>query len=109
MNKTFRKNRQNSLRKGKVRQYLKYAIGEIALLVLGILIAVGINNWNQQKRSEQKITNILKEIQSDTLMDLEASNMIFNYHLYTDSISKNILNNTYTLEDVRNGNFRNIG
>jgi hypothetical protein len=35
---------------GKTGTYLKYAIGEIALVVIGILIALGINNWNTTKK-----------------------------------------------------------
>ena len=93
----------------KTGKYFKYAIGEIVLVVIGILIALQINNWNQRKNNEAKITSILKEIQSDILIDLEASNMIFDYQIFTDSISKNILNNKYTPEDIRNGNFQRIG
>lgn len=43
----FRRIRQNLLSKGKTRKYLKYAIGEIILVVIGILIALQINNWNE--------------------------------------------------------------
>lgn len=109
MIKFFRKIRQKMLTENKFGKYLTYAIGEIALVVIGILIALQINNWNQRKNNEAKITNILKEIQSDILIDLEASNMIFDYHMFTDSISKNILNNNYTPQDFRNGNFQKIG
>jgi hypothetical protein len=45
MIKFFRKIRHNSLSEGKRVKYLKYAIGEIILVVVGILIALGINNW----------------------------------------------------------------
>lgn len=93
----------------KPMKYMRYAIGEIALVVIGILIAVSINNWNQRNNNETKITIILKEIQSDILIDLEASNLIIDYQIFTDSISKNIFNNKYTPEDLRNGNFQFIG
>ena len=56
MIKFFRKIRQNLLSEGKTGKYLKYAIGEIVLVVIGILIALSINNWNnnqQDKRTEQ--------------------------------------------------------
>src|SRR5210317_1752205 len=52
MIKFFRKIRQNLLSEGKTGKYLKYAIGEIVLVVFGILIALQINNWNElQKES----------------------------------------------------------
>ena len=58
MIKFFRKIRQNLLSEGKTSKYFQYAIGEIILVVIGILIALQINNWNQV-RKEYKETNIL--------------------------------------------------
>ena len=49
MIKFFRKIRQNLLSEGKTGKYLKYAIGEIILVVIGILIALSINNWNDNQ------------------------------------------------------------
>ncbi len=45
MIKLFRNIRQNLLNEGKTTKYFKYAIGEIILVVIGILIALSINNW----------------------------------------------------------------
>lgn len=50
MIKFFRKIRQNLLTENKVRKYLIYAIGEIILVVIGILIALSINNWNDNRK-----------------------------------------------------------
>jgi len=49
MIKFFRKIRKNLLNEGKATRYFKYAIGEIILVVIGILIALRINNWNETK------------------------------------------------------------
>jgi uncharacterized membrane protein len=54
MIKFFRKIRQNLLMENKTGKYLKYAIGEIVLVVIGILIALSINNFNNS-RQERKI------------------------------------------------------
>ncbi len=51
--KFFRKIRQNLLLENKAEKYLKYAIGEIFLVVIGILIALSINNWNQKIKKEK--------------------------------------------------------
>lgn len=48
MIKFFRKIRFNQLKEGKFLNYLKYAVGEIILVVIGILIAVNINNYNEK-------------------------------------------------------------
>ena len=44
--------RQDLLSKGKTGKYLKYAIGEIILVVFGILIALQINNWNEKRKDD---------------------------------------------------------
>jgi len=70
MIKFFRKMRQDLLLTGKTGKYLKYAIGEIILVVIGILIAISINNWNEYQK-DRKIESIYlsglkKELISDT-------------------------------------------
>lgn len=54
----------------KIRNYLLYAIGEILLVVLGILIALQINNWNEDQQAKNRmLTNILsiqEDIQQET-------------------------------------------
>ena len=50
MRKIFRKIRYDLMKKNKTGKYLKYAIGEIVLVVIGILIALQINNWNENKK-----------------------------------------------------------
>jgi len=62
MIKFFRKIRQNLLSEGKTGKYLKYAIGEIVLVVIGILIALSINNWNENRKS--KIVDLVYSSQS---------------------------------------------
>jgi len=52
MIKFFRKIRQNLLSENKFSKYLIYAIGEIILVVIGILIALQINNWNEDRKTE---------------------------------------------------------
>ncbi len=66
MIKFFRKIRQDLLSKGKTGKYLKYAIGEIVLVVIGILIALQINNANENR----KINETKKEYYRQILLDL---------------------------------------
>ncbi|WP_394746741.1 DUF6090 family protein [Spongiimicrobium salis] len=67
--KIFRKTRQNLLSIGKLNKYFKYAVGEILLVVLGILIAVKINNWNIAFQNEEKeilyLTRLTTNLGSD--------------------------------------------
>ncbi|MEH6779908.1 DUF6090 family protein, partial [Maribacter arcticus] len=56
MIKFFRRIRQQLLTENKFSKYLLYAIGEIILVVIGILIALSINNWNENRK--QKLNDI---------------------------------------------------
>ena len=65
MIKFFRKIRQNLLLEGKTGKYFKYAIGEIILVVIGILIALSINNWNDNRKNRISERKLLDNIHSD--------------------------------------------
>lgn len=74
MIKFFRNLRQNFLSEGKTGKYLKYAIGEIVLVVIGILIALSINNRNEyrkDRKAEQAVLIQLKEDFQTNLLQLE--------------------------------------
>lgn len=64
----------------KTASYLKYAVGEIVLVVLGILIALQINNWNEKKKAIAQEVTILKNIQEDILLDTLDIRFNINYH-----------------------------
>ena len=64
MIKIFRNIRQNLFNEGKTIKYLKYAIGEIVLVVIGILIALQINNWNEQRKLKNIELNLLIELKN---------------------------------------------
>jgi type II secretory pathway pseudopilin PulG len=65
MIKFFRKIRQNFLSEGKTGKYFKYAIGEIVLVVIGILIALSINNWNDNRNKRNEELLLLESIEQD--------------------------------------------
>tara|TARA_B100000497_G_scaffold111795_1_gene132133 strand:+ start:1368 stop:1607 length:240 start_codon:yes stop_codon:yes gene_type:complete len=55
---------------GNTSKYLKYAIGEIVLVVIGILIALQINNWNEYQKERKSEKFILAEIRDNLTYDL---------------------------------------
>jgi competence protein ComGC len=69
MIKFFRKIRQNLLSEGKTGKYFKYAIGEIVLVVIGILIALQINNWNEQNKIDKSINSHLEILKQNLIED----------------------------------------
>lgn len=71
MIKFFRKIRQQLLVENRLSKYLLYAIGEIVLVVIGILIALKINNWNTENQNRNLESEIITEIHDNLLFDLE--------------------------------------
>ena len=65
MIKFFRKIRQNLIMENKTSKYFKYAIGDIVLVVIGILIALSINNWNEERKVQNRLLNIYSLIYND--------------------------------------------
>jgi hypothetical protein len=64
------------MEQNKTGKYFKYAIGEIILVVIGILIALSINNWNENKKTEVEEVKLLTNIHVDlqkTLEELESA------------------------------------
>ncbi|MGF1556197.1 DUF6090 family protein [Paucihalobacter sp.] len=80
MIKFFRKIRQNLLLEGKTGKYFKYAIGEIILVVIGILIALWINNWNNQRITDNQSKFFLKNIKEDLVSDTLAIDNYIKYY-----------------------------
>ena len=116
MIKFFRKIRYDLMEKNKTGKYLKYAVGEIILVVIGILIALSINNWNENKKLSRVEIGILNEIKSGLEIDLEDLNSEQNYlrrnfnsqnivikwiessESFKDSISKHLYNVQMSLQ-----------
>jgi uncharacterized protein with PQ loop repeat len=70
MIKLFRKIRQNMFKENKASKYLLYAIGEIILVVIGILIALQLNNWNIERLNKIEEQSYLKAIKTDLKKDV---------------------------------------
>ncbi len=65
MLKFFRKIRQRLLSENRFSKYLLYAIGEIILVVIGILIALQINNWNENRKLDRERQNLIASLIED--------------------------------------------
>lgn len=71
MIKFFRQIRFKLMSENKTSKYFKYAIGEIILVVIGILIALQINNWNEDRKNRSKEAKILRSLQSNLRTDIK--------------------------------------
>jgi len=72
--KFFNKQRRESLSFKKIRKYLAYAVGEVILVVIGILIAVAINNRNEQSKLDKEIHKIAAQVYQK--IDVDLNNII---------------------------------
>jgi hypothetical protein len=88
MIKFFRKIRQSLLSTGKTGMYLKYAIGEIVLVVIGILIALSLNNWKENFDNRGEEMRILSGLKQEFEVNLSE-------------VNRNIKLNTSTVESCR--------
>ncbi|TMM56859.1 hypothetical protein FEE95_10185 [Maribacter algarum] len=71
MIKFFRHIRRSLIQENKMGKYFKYAIGEIILVVIGILIALSINNWNENRKERGQEQELLLQLQSEFRSNLE--------------------------------------
>ena len=77
------------MNENKAGKYLKYALGEISLVVIGILIALSLNNWNQDRIEKDKAYSYLSQIQEE----LKADEVYFDILIgKTDNFIKSIKN-----------------
>ena len=74
MIKFFRRIRQQLLGEGKTGKYFKYAIGEILLVMIGILLALQVNNWNEERKGSKIETKALQALQVEYTESLEKIN-----------------------------------
>ena len=95
MIKFFRHIRKSLLQQNKTGKYFTYAIGEIVLVVIGILIALSINNWNQKQQEETQIRNIFARIiqdfnQSVKEIDRDVANMDYVQPVMVDIVNRDV-------------------
>ena len=92
------------LNENKFSKYLLYAVGEVALVIIGILIALQINNSNELRKTENKIISILKEVQNDLGLDIQKSDELISYYKRKDSIIDLVKTDQLKYDDYKNGN-----
>jgi hypothetical protein len=100
MIKFFRKIRYELMEKNKTGKYLKYAVGEIVLVVIGILIALSINNLNEtlkQKETTNSIYSIVKEDLNNDISEIDS--FLKDYNEVIKPSFKTVLETNLTKED----------
>ena len=105
MIKFFRKIRQNMFETGKTTKYFKYAIGEIALVVIGILIALQINNWNESRKQslsmKQALSSLIADLKQDSILLSDNLDDIKKDMTRLADFKNRLSKNTATIDTVR--------
>lgn len=102
----FRQIRQKLIEQDKVRKYVWYALGEVLLVMIGILLALQVNNWNEQRKNKASAELILAGVSADLLNDVREAQHVLNRidriteyanKFQKDSISNEDMGNLYQL------------
>lgn len=97
----FRALRSRMLEEGRIGRYLAYAAGEIVLVVIGILIALQINNWNETRKAVENSRTLLAEFRKDLSTDLEGIDRVVRLLHERTEVSAAVLRTlSYTNEDI---------
>jgi hypothetical protein len=101
MIKFFRKIRQNMIKENKISKYMLYAIGEIILVVIGILIALSINNWNTNKAIEKGAYNQFLEVQKETFNNILEFDKGGSFYLEKMRVIRSVFSDTLVMADYQ--------
>jgi len=97
----FRKIRKRLLKSNKISSYLLYAIGEIALVMIGILLALQVNNWNENRKQRNELKGILQSISNDMVVDTTLARGIIKFYEENSKNSLKIINREITMENYK--------
>ena len=95
----------------KIGTYVKYAFAEILLVMVGILLAVQVNNWNENRKLEIKEIKTLKELRSDLIQnsnDIEINISFLRSCLSSNEIIIYHIDNNIPYHDSLNFHFSNL-
>ncbi len=88
--------------KNKQPNFFIYAIREIFLVVIGILIAVSINNWNEKRKKNNELNQLLVKVKEDLKTDLTKIEEVVKHYQSIKPVFEKVLKSEYTIEDYKN-------
>lgn len=102
MSRIFNRKRREAAASGKVLDYLKYAVGEIVLVVIGILIALSINNWNADKNEQARVKRAGRVVMNTLRQDTTTISFIIQQFEPRKELYEKIMNDQMPLDSVEN-------
>ncbi len=101
MQRFFKIRKLRSFSDNKFGKYLLYAIGEILLVVIGILVALKINNWNEERKNEKLLVGIFKNMSYDLERDTLLINRAIEFYEAREEVAKKVLADSMQAEDYK--------
>jgi hypothetical protein len=86
--------------KNNFRNYLLYAFGEIALVMIGILLALQVNNWNEGRKQQKELASILNTVKLDLVRDTIVASGIIKFYSENEKNSLKVINKEITKETI---------
>ncbi len=87
----FRKIRKELANENQFVKYSRYAIGEIALVMIGILLALQVNNWNEERKQNNKGVNVLVKLKNEFIENQNLLKVIIPLHKRTEYSNNRLL------------------
>lgn len=103
MIKVFNNIRRKLAAENKFWSYSRYAIGEILLVVIGILIALQINNWNEERKDQNRLINIYSLIYNDIENDKQELTKNLEFYNQKKVVFGKVLHDSITLDLLDQG------
>ncbi|WP_172827412.1 hypothetical protein [Formosa sp. Hel1_31_208] len=97
------------MQENKTGKYFKYAIGEIILVVIGILIALQLNNWNEQRLQDANFNKLIDALENEIIENIEEASYEIDWARENLVYGSKILSNKISRDEfLKNPNLRNI-
>lgn len=101
----FRKIRKKMAANNRPLEYMKYAIGEIVLVVLGILIALQVNDLNESEKQKQGLINKLYKVEDELITNIKYFDFTLEYNLQQDSLLRVVINKQVDRKDYEENSY----
>jgi hypothetical protein len=96
----FKAIKQKLLNQNNLKRYLSYAVGEVILIVIGILVAVSINNWNEERRQKKMVHGIFAVLVDDLKQDTAEVNQILDFYNHRTTAFLAVAHDSVTKIDI---------
>lgn len=106
--KPFKKFRLQNLHMKNFKKYILYAIGEIFLIVVGVLIAINVNNSNAERKKEKQLNSIIQKVKINLENDIQNLDTLISNYKDLDTVMYDIISGKYPTDYIDTFNLSNI-